>query len=100
MRGNFSHNRPLALITITDDNPRTEDAALVRKDIMAACGENTIEIADRKLAIEQAVADLKDGDILLLAGKGHEDYQIIGTEKHPMDEKDIVTNCIRGQRYV
>src|SRR5690606_15579768 len=66
---------------VTDDNPRTEDAAAIRAEILAAVPAAT-EIGDRRLAIQQAVKSLSPGDVLLIAGKGHEDYQIVGTTKH------------------
>lgn len=84
-------------VIVTDDNPRTEDAATIRKEILAACGKNAVEVPNRAEAIAQAVKMLAQGDILLLAGKGHEDYQIIGTEKYPLDEKKIVNNILNGK---
>ncbi len=72
-------------ITITDDNPREENAASIRASIMAACPHAT-EIACRAQAIAHAMVQLQAGDVLLIAGKGHEDYQIIGTTKHPFDD--------------
>ncbi|WND01589.1 UDP-N-acetylmuramoyl-L-alanyl-D-glutamate--2,6-diaminopimelate ligase [Temperatibacter marinus] len=67
-------------IYVTDDNPRHEDAAAIRKQVMKGCGKAQ-EISDRGEAIHQAVEALNDGDILILAGKGHEEGQIIGDEK-------------------
>ncbi len=81
------------VVIVTDDNPRTENAAQIRKEIMAATG-NAQEIAGRKEAIAHAISLLKSGDSLLLAGKGHEDYQIIGKEKSPFDEFKIVTDIL------
>jgi UDP-N-acetylmuramoyl-L-alanyl-D-glutamate--2,6-diaminopimelate ligase len=78
-------------IIITDDNPRFEDAAQIRTEILSACDQKkTIEIADRKIAIEYAVKNLEANDILLIAGKGHETYQIIGDKKIDLDEREIV----------
>lgn len=67
-------------VIVTDDNPRTEDAGAIRQDILAACPQG-LEIADRRQAITRAVEELHDGDVLLIAGKGHEDYQIVGHDK-------------------
>lgn len=71
-------------IFITSDNPRTEVPEAILKDIEAGLPEGyrffTIEV-DREKAIEQAIKKAQDGDVVLIAGKGHEDYQIIGTEK-------------------
>ncbi|MBF0168733.1 MAG: UDP-N-acetylmuramoyl-L-alanyl-D-glutamate--2,6-diaminopimelate ligase [Alphaproteobacteria bacterium] len=70
---------------VTDDNPRTENAASIRQEILAAC-PNALEIADRRSAIEEALSRLESGDVLLIAGKGHENYQIVGQEKRPFDD--------------
>jgi UDP-N-acetylmuramoyl-L-alanyl-D-glutamate--2,6-diaminopimelate ligase len=70
---------------VTDDNPRTEDASAIRQAILAACPKGQ-EIPGRGKAIAQAVSGLQDGDVLLIAGKGHEDYQIVGDEKHPFSD--------------
>lgn len=83
------------LVIVTDDNPRTEKPEQIRKEILAACDmKKTVEISDRKLAIEKAVQMLEAGDILILAGKGHEKYQIIGEEKSEFDEEKIVKNAL------
>jgi len=72
-------------IYVTDDNPRGEAAAAIRAEILAAC-PGAREIGDRAQAIAQAVAELEPGDILVLAGKGHEQGQIVGTVTHPFDD--------------
>ena len=66
-------------VIVTDDNPRSEDAALVRKAIMAAA-PSAIEIGDRHVAIATAIDELRQGDCLVIAGKGHETGQIVGDE--------------------
>ena len=66
-------------VIVTDDNPRTEDASLVRRAILAAA-PCAIEIADRAVAIATAIDELGEGDCLVIAGKGHETGQIVGTE--------------------
>ena len=76
-------------IIITDDNPRTEDAATIRASIKTSC-PNALEIADRATAIKHAISQLKAGDVLLIAGKGHENYQIIGTFRHHFDDVEEV----------
>lgn len=81
------------VVIVTDDNPRTENAALIRKDIMAEA-KGAKEIAGRREAIEKGISLLESGDSLLLAGKGHEDYQIIGKDKLPFDEFAIVKEII------
>jgi UDP-N-acetylmuramoyl-L-alanyl-D-glutamate--2,6-diaminopimelate ligase len=72
-------------VIVTDDNPRGEDAAAIRRAILAAC-PGADEIPDRRRAIRAAVARLGAGDVLVLAGKGHERTQIVGTEARPFDD--------------
>ncbi len=74
-------------VIVTDDNPRTEDAADIRRQIMDFCPDAT-EIADRETAIFEAVSQLKTGDLLVLAGKGHEQGQIVGTDVLPFDDAE------------
>jgi len=73
-------------VIVTDDNPRTEDAAAIRAAVMAGCGSNAREIGDRTAAIADAVAALETGDVLVIAGKGHEQGQIVGTVTRPFDD--------------
>lgn len=73
------------VLYVTDDNPRTEDPALIRKAILAACPE-AHEVGDRAEAILRAVDALLPGDALLIAGKGHESGQVIGTDIYPFDD--------------
>jgi UDP-N-acetylmuramoyl-L-alanyl-D-glutamate--2,6-diaminopimelate ligase len=73
------------VVIVTDDNPRTEDPAQIRKDVLAGAPDAT-EIAGRREAIAQAVAMAEAGDIVLLAGKGHETGQIIGDRVLPFDD--------------
>ena len=78
-------------VIITSDNPRTEDPALIIEDIeKGVVKDNYIKIVNRKEAIEYALSIAKEGDIVLLAGKGHETYQIIDKEKFDFDERVIV----------
>ena len=72
-------------IVITDDNPRSEDAAQIRKEIIAKCPQ-AVEIGDRIKAIEYAISHLQSGDMLVLAGKGHETGQKIGDTTIPMND--------------
>ncbi|OAN44467.1 UDP-N-acetylmuramoyl-L-alanyl-D-glutamate--2,6-diaminopimelate ligase [Magnetospirillum moscoviense] len=76
-------------VIITDDNPRTEAAAPIRAAILAACPD-AVEIADRRAAIRAAIAGMEAGDVLVVAGKGHEQGQIVGTEILPFDD---ATEC-------
>jgi len=72
-------------VIVTDDNPRSEDAAAIRRAVMAGAG-GAIEIGDRAEAIDAAVAELAAGDVLVLAGKGHEQGQIVGGTVLPFDD--------------
>jgi UDP-N-acetylmuramoyl-L-alanyl-D-glutamate--2,6-diaminopimelate ligase len=72
---------------VTDDNPRSENAAAIRAQILAAA-PLAIEIGDRAAAIRAAVAALRDGDALLIAGKGHETGQIVGDKTLPFSDAD------------
>ncbi|HED10616.1 MAG TPA: UDP-N-acetylmuramyl-tripeptide synthetase, partial [Caldithrix abyssi] len=84
--------RQADLTVVTDDNPRTEDPRRIITDIMAGFEQKEkIEvIRDRKEAITHVVKNAVSGDVLLVAGKGHENYQIIGKEKVPFDEVAII----------
>ncbi|MBY0516013.1 MAG: UDP-N-acetylmuramoyl-L-alanyl-D-glutamate--2,6-diaminopimelate ligase [Bacteriovoracaceae bacterium] len=70
-------------LIITSDNPRTEDPSLIIDDIIAGLNKNVkfVKIVERKQAVHESLSDLQEGEILLLAGKGHEDYIILGTNK-------------------
>jgi len=74
-------------VIVTDDNPRGEDAAQIRREILAGC-PGAREIADRQDAIDAAVGALRPGDVLVLAGKGHEQGQIVGPAVLPFDDVD------------
>ncbi|AEI88535.1 UDP-N-acetylmuramoyl-L-alanyl-D-glutamate--2,6-diaminopimelate ligase [Candidatus Midichloria mitochondrii] len=78
---------------VTDDNPRNEDPALIRKEIMASM-KNPVEIGNRKEAIHYAISILQPQDIILIAGKGHENYQIIGNEKIYFSDREIVLSAV------
>ncbi|NQU59820.1 MAG: UDP-N-acetylmuramoyl-L-alanyl-D-glutamate--2,6-diaminopimelate ligase [Rhodospirillales bacterium] len=81
-------------VIVTDDNPRTEDAAKIRGQILAAV-PNALEIADRAEAISEAVKELAPDDLLVVAGKGHEQGQIIGEEIRPFDDIEAVNVALR-----
>jgi len=80
-------------VIVTDDNPRTEDAATIRAEILAAV-PGAEEIGDRQRAIETAIATMGSRDVVLIAGKGHEDYQIIGTTKHHFSDHEVVAKSL------
>lgn len=81
-------------VILTNDNPRTEDEKLIMKDILEGITTNNYEVIyDRKEAIKKGISMLKDNDCLLILGKGHEDYQIIGRTKiHLSDYEEVIKN--------
>jgi UDP-N-acetylmuramoyl-L-alanyl-D-glutamate--2,6-diaminopimelate ligase len=81
-------------VIVTDDNPRSEDAAAIRAAIMAAAPDAT-EIGDRREAIRAAIAELRRGDVLLVAGKGHETGQIIGDRMVPFSDHEAVAAALK-----
>ena len=80
-------------VIITDDNPRSENPAAIRAAIMAAA-KGATEIGDRTEAIGKAIAGLAKGDVLLIAGKGHETGQIIGDRVLPFSDHDAVASAL------
>ncbi|MCX7679863.1 MAG: UDP-N-acetylmuramoyl-L-alanyl-D-glutamate--2,6-diaminopimelate ligase [Spirochaetes bacterium] len=83
------------IVIITSDNPRREDPHAIIHDIVGGAigGKYEIEV-DRKKAIELAINIAREGDIVVIAGKGHEDYQIVGDEKRHFDDREIARECI------
>jgi UDP-N-acetylmuramoyl-L-alanyl-D-glutamate--2,6-diaminopimelate ligase len=90
--GSTAHNLADKII-VTDDNPRSEDAATIRAEILARCPD-AIEIGDRAEAIHYATRNLGAGDVLVIAGKGHETGQIVGDQVHPFDDVEMVRAAI------
>jgi UDP-N-acetylmuramoyl-L-alanyl-D-glutamate--2,6-diaminopimelate ligase len=79
------------LAFVTSDNPRTEDPEAIIDDVVEGMGRGDFRrVTDRRQAIASALAEARRGDLLLLAGKGHETYQVVGREKLPFDEREIV----------
>jgi UDP-N-acetylmuramoyl-L-alanyl-D-glutamate--2,6-diaminopimelate ligase len=87
-------------IVLTDDNPRSEDSTAIIEDICGGIqGTEKLHIeSDRRAAIAYAIAHAGAGDIVLVAGKGHEDYQLIGTERLPFSDAEVVTELLGGAR--
>jgi UDP-N-acetylmuramoyl-L-alanyl-D-glutamate--2,6-diaminopimelate ligase len=81
-------------VIVTDDNPRSEDPAAIRAAILRAA-PGADEIGDRGQAIRTAIADLRAGDVLLIAGKGHESGQIIGDRVLPFTDHDAVAAALK-----
>jgi UDP-N-acetylmuramoyl-L-alanyl-D-glutamate--2,6-diaminopimelate ligase len=80
------------VVIVTDDNPRSEDPARIRADIMAGASGAT-EVAGRREAIAEAIRIAREGDIVLVAGKGHETGQIIGNTVLPFDDALVAREC-------
>ncbi len=87
------------LVVLTSDNPRTEDPAAILADMRAGLkpGVEALEILDRREAIFEAVRRAAPGDLVVIAGKGHEDYQIIGRTKHPMDDRVMAREALAAR---
>ena len=86
---------------ITSDNPRTEDPDAIIADIVAGIREKKSRykvISDRVRAIEWAIENHRSGDVIVLAGKGHETYQEINHVKHHMDEREIVAQIMERRK--
>ena len=83
-------------VIVTDDNPRSEQAAAIRAAILAAAPGAT-EIGDRAQAIRAGIASLKKGDVLLIAGKGHETGQIVGDRVLPFSDHEAVAAALQGK---
>jgi UDP-N-acetylmuramoyl-L-alanyl-D-glutamate--2,6-diaminopimelate ligase len=85
------------LVIVTDDNPRDEDPKQIRKMILEGC-QNAIEIADRKIAIEFAMEMLSDGDTLLVAGKGHETHQQVGSKLLEFSDRSVILEKVESEK--
>ena len=85
-------------LIITSDNPRTEDPQTIIDEILTGIPEasrtEVVAIVDRQAAIEYAIEQCHAGDVLLIAGKGHEQYQIIGKQKRPFDDRRVAADAI------
>ncbi|ADY55005.1 UDP-N-acetylmuramoylalanyl-D-glutamate--2,6-diaminopimelate ligase [Syntrophobotulus glycolicus DSM 8271] len=87
-------------VIVTSDNPRTEDPEKIIGDILPGMGKVDYEvIVDRRRAIHRACTMAGEGDTVLIAGKGHEDYQIIGTSKIHFDDKEEASAALRSKGY-
>jgi UDP-N-acetylmuramoyl-L-alanyl-D-glutamate--2,6-diaminopimelate ligase len=89
------------VVVVTNDNPRTEDPEAIASAIVAgvrSAGKEPIVQLDRRRAIDLAVRSASAGDLVLLAGKGHEDYQIVGTVKHALDDRIEAAHALESRR--
>jgi UDP-N-acetylmuramoyl-L-alanyl-D-glutamate--2,6-diaminopimelate ligase len=78
------------LLVVTSDNPRSEDPESIIADIMEGSTRPALRIVDRRTAIARAVEEARPGDVILVAGKGHEDYQIIGDQKIHFSDQELL----------
>lgn len=85
-------------VFVTDDNPRSEDPALIRAEVMATC-PGAVEIGSRGEAVAEAIAGLEAGDVLLLAGKGHETGQVVDGETLAFSDHDAAAAALAGREY-
>jgi UDP-N-acetylmuramoyl-L-alanyl-D-glutamate--2,6-diaminopimelate ligase len=87
------------VLYVTSDNPRTEDPSTIIEQVLSgltsAARRQAVVESDRRAAIEQILADAEPGDVVLIAGKGHENYQIIGKEKRHFDDVEEATRVLR-----
>lgn len=91
------------VVILTSDNPRTEDPEQILSDVEAGIRSSAKpyeKIADRRSAIERAIAEARTGDLVLIAGKGHEDYQIIGRETFHFDDKEVAREALDARELV
>ncbi len=82
-------------IIVTDDNPRSEDPQTIRREVLSGITSGDVEeVGDRRLAIKKAVAQMQNGDMLLVAGKGHEKTQTIGANVLPFDDVEVAEEML------
>jgi UDP-N-acetylmuramoyl-L-alanyl-D-glutamate--2,6-diaminopimelate ligase len=82
------------IVFVTSDNPRSEEPQEIIKEILVGCTTPVHSITDRRQAIHEAISHLETGDILLVAGKGHETYQIIGTKTEHFDDREVIRELL------
>lgn len=91
------------LTIVTSDNPRNEEPQAILDDIVTGVKKadgDYITIIDRAEAVRYAIENAQDGDVIVLAGKGHEDYQEIRGKKYHMDERELVADVVKDGRYI
>jgi UDP-N-acetylmuramoyl-L-alanyl-D-glutamate--2,6-diaminopimelate ligase len=97
----YAAARRADVLVVTSDNSRTEDPRAIAAEIVAgarAAGADPIVELDRRRAIDLAVQSADDRDVIVVAGKGHEDYQVIGTVKHPFDDRTEARRALSLRR--
>ena len=80
-------------VIVSDDNPRDEDAAAIRREILAGCPDAS-QMGDRSEAIHRAIEDLDSGDVLMIAGKGHETTQTVGEKVRAFDDRAVARDAV------
>ncbi|HWD38672.1 MAG TPA: UDP-N-acetylmuramoyl-L-alanyl-D-glutamate--2,6-diaminopimelate ligase [Fimbriimonas sp.] len=85
------------LTVVTSDNPRTEDPQAILDEVKTGVdvGRESVAILDRREAVAYAIGQAKPGDVVVIAGKGHENYQILGRTKHHMDDRELAREALR-----
>ncbi|WP_377889352.1 UDP-N-acetylmuramoyl-L-alanyl-D-glutamate--2,6-diaminopimelate ligase [Alkalihalobacillus sp. R86527] len=83
---------------ITSDNPRSEDPERILDDMVEGADGHYVRITDRAQAITHAINEASEGDVVLIAGKGHETYQIIGENVHEFDDRNVARQAIKGKK--
>ncbi len=86
------------IVIITSDNPRTEDPLKIIEEIeigVKETGKPFWSISDRRLAITEAIKEARSGDVVVIAGKGHENYQIVGNEKFHFDDREVAAEALK-----
>jgi UDP-N-acetylmuramoyl-L-alanyl-D-glutamate--2,6-diaminopimelate ligase len=87
---------------VTSDNPRTEDPEAIIGDIEAGLKKIArpyVKLTDRREAIFHAIGEAREGDVVLIAGKGHETYQILGTRTIPFDDRKVAREALAARGY-
>lgn len=84
---------------VTSDNPRTEQPQIIIDDILKGFNhsDKVLSFVDRRIAINHVISQAKQGDVILIAGKGHEDYQILGTTKHHFSDFEEAEEALKGR---
>jgi UDP-N-acetylmuramoyl-L-alanyl-D-glutamate--2,6-diaminopimelate ligase len=88
-------------VVLTSDNPRTEDPLAILADAevgLRATGKRYEKIPDRREAIHRAISEAQSGDVVIIAGKGHEDYQIIGNNVIHFDDREVAREALEKRK--
>ena len=89
-------------VVVTSDNPRSEDPLLIINDILVGvqkCDTPFVVLPDRREAIRKAIGEARPGDVVILAGKGHEDYQVLKTATIRFDDREVAEETLAAMGY-